>query len=227
MSNASVTTKGSLLTDKDAEAILAQGDDADIVDKLRAHAQMWRGAAHSMMREHAWYCDEAADTIDALRYPPPGKDGHVTEFKSRNGAVFTLEEVLVALEGMQPTYSKDSYGDAQPFLTLRAREDRIRATLAAARIGLACIRANRRADDTLRYRPIAELPDVTHRDVILFNACQGPYLEHLVLDGDAEECRADGTWSHFVLLPEKTDALRAADKAHFETVTKPEDMVVF
>lgn len=57
------------MTDAEADAVLSwcgpDGELKSLVERLRAHAQLWRGAT-GMMREHAWYIDEAADEIDRL-----------------------------------------------------------------------------------------------------------------------------------------------------------------
>jgi hypothetical protein len=42
-----------------------EGERRPLVERLRAHAQLWRGAEY-LFREHAYYCDEAADRIVEL-----------------------------------------------------------------------------------------------------------------------------------------------------------------
>lgn len=54
------------MTDEEAISTLAENP-KEIVTRLRARAQLWRGASSEMMREHASYIDEAADEIERLR----------------------------------------------------------------------------------------------------------------------------------------------------------------
>ena len=55
------------MTDQEANDILCRSRWEDgaptLIQVLEAHAQMWRGAAPGMMREHSWYIQEAADAL--------------------------------------------------------------------------------------------------------------------------------------------------------------------
>lgn len=77
---------GELMSLDEAHAILAwRGEDGEykpLVDRLRAHARLWRGATGGMV-EHAWYCDEAADEIERLR-------AEVLKFRNKGAALVRL-----------------------------------------------------------------------------------------------------------------------------------------
>jgi hypothetical protein len=51
----------------EAQIVLGQPkEETPLLLRLEAHAEMWRGATPRMMREHAWYIDEAISRIKQL-----------------------------------------------------------------------------------------------------------------------------------------------------------------
>jgi len=74
------------MTDDQAQEILCRGtENATLLERLKA--QMWRGA-NGMMREHAWYLDEAVERIEQLEAAVNELDfcqGEVIEAKISEG----------------------------------------------------------------------------------------------------------------------------------------------
>ena len=60
------------MTDEQAIKILSDELAHSLVERLEARAQMWRGAISPLMREHAYYIQEAANRICELETAAKG-----------------------------------------------------------------------------------------------------------------------------------------------------------